>query len=216
MSMLNNFFQSLFPDRCVGCQIRGTLLCEDCRKKIAPASNPMHGWITSVFAYHDFRVKRLIWMLKYKNTRQVASIFAPALASSLAEFLGEEALFHGSRKIVLVPIPLSKKRMAKRGYNQAELLAKKIAEISANETILFERNLLRKIIETKPQADIKNRTKRLENLGDCFVVDENRVSNREVVILIDDVTTTGATLTAARKVLRAAGFRKIYALTVAH
>jgi ComF family protein len=216
MHILSHFFATLFPDKCVGCQERGILLCEKCQKNIAPATNPMHGWITSVFAYNDFRVKRLIWLLKYKNTRHVASIFAPFLTASLIEFLGEEALFHGARKIVLVPIPLSKKRMAKRGYNQAELLAKGIFENSVLKNISLNTKLLQKIVETKPQADIKNRGRRLENLGDCFAVNENMTANGEVVILIDDVTTTGATVTAARKVLRAAGFRTIYALTVAH
>jgi ComF family protein len=175
----------------------------------------MHSWITSVYAYNDFRAKRLIHLLKYKNARGGAEVLAPALADALSEFLGEEHMFLGSRKICIVPIPLSKKRMKKRGYNQAELLARKTVTLINDTNVFLETNLLKKIKETSPQAEIKNRGKRLKNLGDCFAV--VRASTREeVVVLVDDVTTTGATLTAARKALRAAGFRKIYGLTVAH
>lgn len=205
----------IFPDRCVGCGIRGFLLCRECETKITPATNPMHSWITSVFAYGDFRVRRLVRLLKYKNARGVATVFARSLSETLLEFLGEEGLFLGSRNVLIVPIPLSQKRMAKRGYNQSELLAKKTVEQIKNDLLVLEIGLLKKIKETTPQAEIKHRGKRLENLGDCFVATQMSAGG-EVVILIDDVTTTGATLMAARKALRRAGFRKVYGFTVAH
>ncbi len=205
----------IFPDRCVGCGIRGFLLCRECETKITPATNPMHSWITSVFAYGDFRVRRLVRLLKYKNARGVATVFARSLSETLLEFLGEEGLFLGSRNVLIVPIPLSQKRMAKRGYNQSELLAKKTVEQIKNDLLVLEIGLLKKIKETTPQAEIKHRGKRLENLGDCFVTTQMSAGG-EVVILIDDVTTTGATLMAARKALRRAGFRKVYGFTVAH
>lgn len=205
----------IFPDRCVGCGIRGFLLCRECETKITPATNPMHSWITSVFAYGDFRVRRLVRLLKYKNARGVATVLARSLSETLLEFLGEEGLFLGSRNVLIVPIPLSQKRMAKRGYNQSELLARKTVDQIKNDLLVLETGLLKKIKETTPQAEIKHRGKRLENLGDCFVVTQTSAGG-EVVILIDDVTTTGATLMAARKALRRAGFRKVYGFTVAH
>ncbi len=215
MQILKPFLNILFPDRCVGCGIRGFLLCHECEAKIAPATNPMHSWITSVFAYGDFRVRRLVRLLKYKNARGVATVFARGLSETLLEFLGEEGLFLGSRNVLIVPIPLSQKRKAKRGYNQSELLARKVIELVNNENVSLKIDLLKKIKETTPQAEIKHRGKRLENLGDCFVATQTSVGG-EVVILIDDVTTTGATLAAARKALREVGFRKVYGFTVAH
>lgn len=215
MEFINNFLAILFPEKCVGCGIRGLLLCDECKKKIEPATNPMCSWIMSIFSYNDFRIKRLVRLLKYKNNRGVADIFAPYIASTLTEFLGEEQLLLGSRTIAIVPIPLSLKRMQKRGYNQAELLARKMVEQMTSKNIFLETKLLKKIKETIPQAQIKHRGKRLQNLGNCFVSTRKSEGN-EVVILIDDVTTTGATVEAARRVLRTAGFRKIYALTLAH
>lgn len=215
MKIITFFLNTLFPNNCVGCSTRGTLLCPECETKIAPATNPMHSWITSVYAYNDFRVKRLIRLLKYKNVRGAADVLAPAVASALSEFFGEEQAFLGSRKICIVPVPLSKNRLKKRGYNQSELLAKGVMEHLHVKNMFLETNLLKKIKETTPQAEIKNRVKRLENLGDCFTATKSS-SGGEVVILIDDVTTTGATLMAMRKALRRVGYQKIYAFTVAH
>ncbi len=168
------------------------LLCSACLKKLPPAGEPSYDFITSVFAYHDFRVRRLIRLLKYKNARHVAEVFAPPLAAALVEFLGEEDLFLGSKEILLVPIPLTRKRRAQRGYNQAELLANAVAKQISEVNIRVDTGLLKKIQETIPQADIKQRSERLLNLGECFWAP------------------------AARKVLRAAGFSRVYAFTVAH
>ena len=213
---MRRFLDTLFPDRCVWCGIRGSLVCDQCIKKIAPAGAPVHPFMMSVFAYHDPRVKKLIWFLKYRNARRVARLCAPAVASVLTEFIGEEQAFINSQKILLVPIPLSKKRMKKRGYNQAEILAREVVACMSNKTISLDATLLKKVAETTPQADIKKKHIRLINLGDCFTVSNEIQDTSPVIILIDDVTTTGATLVAARRVLRAAGFRKVYALTVAH
>jgi ComF family protein len=215
MILVTHFLNTLFPERCVGCKNRGSLLCSNCAQKISPAQAPMHGWITSVFAYQDFRIKRLIWMLKYRNGKRTAKILAPYMQSALVEFLGEEQLFLGARNVSLVPVPLSKKRMARRGYNQAELLAKEILTLMPDSACVLHTDILKKEKETIAQADIKKRSDRLKNLGQCFSV-VRKPETGKTVILIDDVTTTGATLFEARRALKEAGYRKVYALTVGH
>lgn len=216
MKLVNRFLEALFPDSCVGCGARGSLLCAQCQKKVPPASAPEHDFITSIFAYQDFRIKKLVWMLKFKNGRRVAAHFGPYLAAALEEHLGEEKLFIGAGRILIVPIPLSRGRHKKRGYNQAEELARAMLKNLPEGKYHLETKLLKKEIETTPQADIRKRSARLSNLGDCFLVLPNTFGRGQTVILIDDVTTTGATLKAARKALRAAGFKKVFALTVAH
>jgi ComF family protein len=218
MPIFEILFQSLFPDRCVGCRAKGALLCETCLSTLPPAPAPHEAFISSVFAYADPRVRRLVKLLKYKNTRHAACLFGAPLAGALAEFLGEEALFISSRKILLVPVPLAKARRKSRGYNQAELLARAMLEHldAPNARIEVDTNLLEKNKDTKAQADIPKKSERLKNLGDCFRVREGRSPEGETVILVDDVTTTGATLVAARAALLRAGFRSVYALTVAH
>ncbi len=214
--MLQVLIQALFPDRCVGCGARGIFLCGNCQKKIPPAISPEQNFITSIFAYQDFRIKRLIWMLKFKNSTRVAKIFASALFSVLNEILGEEKYFLGKEQIILVPIPLSKNRQRTRGYNQSELLCKEVLKLDNDSNYVLEKKLLKKGIETTPQSEIRKRSARLANLGDCFSVLPNKLEKGRTIILIDDVTTTGATLTSARKALRADGFKKVFAVTVAH
>lgn len=216
MSYFSYLFEALFPERCIGCSVRGAPVCSKCFSKLPPAEAPKHPFITSLFAYRDRRINHLIWRLKYKNGRQIAKIFAEALSANLAEFLGEEEHFIGARKILLVPIPMTPLRRRRRGYNQAELLAKELHSLLQNKNIFLETKLLGKKKDTTPQAKIKNKTERLTNLQDCFSASTDRKGNSDVIILIDDVTTTGATLSAAKSALYAAGFRKIYAFTVAH
>ena len=129
---------------------------------------------------------------------------------------------------LLVPIPLHRSKLNQRGYNQAELIARKIIELDGNTNFTLEKNVLIKVTETKRQAHIKNRNERLRNLSGSFGIKNQRENQAEYmeqneiplkgknIILIDDITTTGATLTEAKKTLKNAGARKVIAFTVAH
>ena len=216
MSLFTLCIETIFPKKCAGCNVRGSLVCNSCKHSLAPASTPAYGFITSIFAYGNPVVRKLIHSLKYENGRYVASFFASYMSSSLIEFLGEEKLFHGSSPVLLVPVPLSKKRMKARGYNQSELLITTMLKQYPMDNVCLERNLVCKIKDTIPQAEIKKRNLRLLNQRDCFGVISNNKTKNETVIIVDDVTTTGATLTAVRDVLKQAGFKKVYALTIAH
>ena len=142
---------------------------------------------------------------------------------------------------ILIPIPLSPKRHHERGYNQAELICEEMIKISKTrhltppkgkpwsplssnlergrgEVFTLETNILLKPKETEHQARIKDRRTRLKNIIGSFTVKEtekNKIKNRNI-ILIDDIITTGATLTEAKKVLKQNGARKVIAFTVAH
>jgi ComF family protein len=114
------------------------------------------------------------------------------------------------------PIPISKTRLKERGYNQTLLLAKALVHLDNNQNFKLEENILLKIKETLHQARLKNKKARLENLLGTFeVINIEKIQNRNI-ILIDDVVTTGATLTEAKKVLRKAGAKKIIAFSIAH
>ena len=218
MPIFHTILSTLFPDSCVGCGRSGTLLCAECARKIPPAPSPEHDFITSVFAYRDFRIRALVRMLKYKNARHASAVFAPYLAAALAEFVGEEGNFLGSGPTLLVPVPLSKKRRKERGYNQAELLVRGMLRHMPKGSAVLGNDILKKVVETGKQADITKRSVRLASLGDCFRASPEKAKEYagRTIVLVDDVTTTGATLLAAHKALRAAGFKKVHALTVAY
>ncbi len=218
MQFLHTLWSVLFPDTCVGCRSRDALLCGACLQKLVPASSSEEPYMMSAYSYKDSRVRQLIRILKYKKMRHAADVFAPALAGLLTEFLGEERLFIGGR-VLLVPVPISRSRYRERGYNQAESLARATFSRLPKETARFcsvDTTLLEKYIDTTPQAKIKTRAERLAHLGDCFRVRPGCIPAGETIVLIDDVITTGATIRVARQALLRAGFRSVYALSVAH
>lgn len=214
MSRISEIIESLFPSYCVGCRTRGGEICRGCARVLPPAQAPESTWITSIFAYQDPRIRKLIHLLKFKNRKRVARFFAPYIATAIKEFLGEEGHFISTQSF-LVPIPLSRNRQKIRGYNQAELLAREAVPL-VGEGVVLRTDILRKTKETIAQTDMKKRSERMKNISDCFSIEASPDDIRATVILIDDVTTTGATLSTARKALKEAGFRKVYALTVAH
>lgn len=109
----------------------------------------------------------------------------------------------------LIPIPLSKKRLRWRGFNQAELLARELAAAFA-----YPLNQdLKRIKHAWPQADL-NGAERLNNIADSFAWTGTSLGGR-TIILIDDVATTGATLNEAARILKTAGAGAIYGLVLA-
>lgn len=136
------------------------------------------------------------------------------MAEALSELLGEDQVFWGSGNVLLVPIPLSRSRRTQRGYNQSELLARSVAAHMRSDAVMVSLNILSKVRDTIPQARMRSRRDRLDNLRDCFFATAG--NPLDTIVLVDDVYTTGSTITAAREALFAAGYRKLYVLTAAH
>ncbi len=215
MSFIQSLFDLIFPERCVGCGCRETSLCDVCLQKIPKARKHDASWIHSLFSYKDSRMKKAMWLIKYKNRKRLAKTFGQALHDLMLEELSEYIQFERAPTVVFIPIPISRKRLQKRGYNQAELIASSVCTLLNNPHITIENNLLKKTNETKRQSHSKSRRERLKNIIGSFAVTE-RCDPRSIYILIDDVTTTGATLIEARKILKENGARKVKAYTVAH
>jgi ComF family protein len=215
MSFIQSLFDLIFPERCVGCGCRETSLCDTCLHNIPKAKKGEEKWITSLFSYKDPRMKKAMWLLKYKNRKRLAETFGQIIHDLLLEELSEQIQFERASPIALIPIPISKKRLRERGYNQAELIASSVCKLLNNPHISIENNLLKKSTETKRQSHSKSRRERLQNIIGSFSV-TRQCAPRTIYILIDDVTTTGATLVEARKILKESGAKKIKAYTVAH
>lgn len=215
MSILRSLFDLIFPERCVGCRSRETSLCDTCLSLVPPPRENPETWIHAVFSYKDPRIKKAVWLLKYKNRKRLAQTFGNALADLVLEDIAENIQFERAAHIVLVPIPISRSRLRERGYNQAYLIAAALKNRLGDARISIENNLLKKEIDTKRQSHTKSRRERLENIVGSFS-GIKAYNPRAIYILIDDVTTTGATLLEAKKILRAGGARKIKAYTVAH
>lgn len=241
MRLLNTILEIIFPVKCVSCGKKGADLCFDCLKNSPETERESAKWIFPVYDYRNTVVKKSLWLLKYKGKRRLANIFAEIIYEKILEELSELSVMENFIEPILIPIPLSPKRYHERGYNQAELICREIVRLSranhltppsaplslsrrgvGGEVFILETNILIKTKETEHQARIKNRNTRLKNLIGSFAIkNENQNKNINLIkgrniILIDDITTTGATLNEARKVLKKAGARKVIAFTVAH
>ncbi len=161
-------------------------------------------------------VRRLIWQLKYRHT--------PALAKPLGMLLVRyhHSITRGHTKhsnilenvgmfCVVVPIPLAAPRLRERGYNHAEEIAREFA--SALHLPLV--SALHKIKHTKPQAEMKEWDDRAKNVAGCFAAANPAAIEKKTVLLVDDVTTSGATLAEAAKTLKRAGAKAVIALVAA-
>jgi competence protein ComFC len=167
--------------------------------------------INSIFSYRDDRVRSLIWRMKYRGDQKIARIFGRIMAEHIFSVIEESTLEKGNCQYALVPIPVSKKRRRERGFNQCELIAKTIAR--EHPDIFRVANVLVKGGGEEHQARMRTKAERMKNVRGTFSVES--IPNMPIII-IDDVTTTGATIEEAMRVLHEAGAKDIQAFTFAH
>ncbi|OGI95361.1 hypothetical protein A2917_02230 [Candidatus Nomurabacteria bacterium RIFCSPLOWO2_01_FULL_42_17] len=227
MSFLNTILNIIFPLKCIVCGENGKDFCLECLSDAPPAQRESEKWIFPIYDYRHPPIKKALWLLKYKGKKRLANIFAEVLYEKILEELADLSVMENFKNALLIPIPLSKKRRRERGYNQAELICKELIKLNhlrysvdGKSNFSLENNILIKPRETEHQARIHNRKERLKNIVGSFSIknvetNANLLKNRNI-ILIDDITTTGATLNEARKTLKNAGARKIIAFTIAH
>ncbi len=180
-----------------------------------PMALPSDKDIISLFSYSDPLIKALIWELKYRGYGRAVEICGEALYESMISELAarKDKSFTDP---LLFPIPLSKKRFAKRGFNQSELIAEKMSHRDAGKHFIVRTDVFYKIKDTKNQTSIKDKKERQKNLQGCFAVKDIGAVKNKNIILIDDVVTTGSTLLEAKKTLCEAGARAVVCFTIAH
>ena len=215
----------LFPQWCVGCGGGGSFLCASCRQslpRIVPPVCPRCGrpypggrlcpgcveWQASIDGIRSpFRfegtVRQAVHRFKYDNLR--------ALAKPMAELLNDYVELHPIPGEVLVPVPLHRRRLRERGYNQSGLLARELGRIIRlpviNDCLARERH-------NPPQARTSTVEERRSNVLDVFACRDSRLQDRKV-LLIDDVSTSGATLDACAAAVKQSGATSVWALVLA-
>ncbi len=215
----------LFPSRCVGCGRIGRYFCLACRVRIRPIGLaesvcPVCGrpaldgtthprcrgmfrpdGLTAMFAYAG-PVRAGIKLLKYRLvTHCVGEFFSLIPPERIAGLPPSD---------IVIPVPLHSARLKERGFNQATVLA----ELFAGSLHLpMAAHILLRTRYTAPQAYVKHRRERLSNMRHAFAA--SGTLNGERVLLVDDVTTTGATLRAAATALKRAGAGRVWCVTLA-
>ncbi|MES2203065.1 MAG: phosphoribosyltransferase family protein [Patescibacteria group bacterium] len=155
--------------------------------------------------YHDPRVQALVWELKYFANKKAAALAAAYLAETVLAAAAEEL-----GKPLLIPVPMHAARKRERGHNQTELLCKATLPL-LERAVEYRADVLTRIKNTPTQQGLE-RSKRLKNVQDSM-----RAKNihGRTCIVVDDVTTTGATLEECKRALKEAGARSVHTVALA-
>lgn len=214
---------TLFPPRCAGCGEAGAWWCEACngnvvrlRWPVCPGcqrGTPLGQFcancraavsLTGILAAARFREPLTFGVkaLKYRHAKVLAPILAAYQVRTLENFPRRD-------RVTLVPVPLHPSRERRRGHNQAALLARSIGE-ATDRPVCHD---LQRVRSTVSQTGL-DRAGRRANVSDAFAWHGPPLEGA-IVMLVDDVVTTGATLDACAVVCRAAGAREVWGLVVA-
>lgn len=205
-----NVLKIFYPPRCICCfevVKNNALTCEECAKDFSSRKNYIDFHTpdfdcTSLYRYEG-SVKGVITNIKSKKSLSICKKVGNLLAD-------EAARLHSNTPFDLVAyVPMTRRAVAKRGFNQSEVFARIISEYLGLE---FEKDVLIKIRETEPQKTL-DAAKRKTNLKGAFKTAKD-VDGKNVLI-VDDIITTGATLKENVKMLYKAGARKVTAITFA-
>ena len=170
---------------------------------------PDHGEIFVAYgAVYERTIKTLAYKLKYDDDRLIAHDLSQLLWKAFRKLESDVDEFTG---VNLVPIPLSFWRKLKRGFNQAELLAQHLSKASNQK---LESKILMRQKHTKAQHDLSREARRV-NLTGAFRCRDSKASMPKNVVLIDDIHTSGATISEAARTLFEAGCKNVAAVTVA-
>lgn len=152
---------------------------------------------------HQDPVKQSIYRFKYHNQREYGKYYAKAMEKYCGDFIRRV------KPEVLIPVPLHVSKRRKRGYNQAEILAKELGKLMG---LPVADELVERVKKTTPQKQ-QNRQRRKENLMHAFAL-RYRIRKVKSVLVIDDIYTTGNTIDQIAKILKEAGVEKVYFLTI--
>ena len=213
----------LFPMSCAGCGREGKLLCQNCVSSLPRLKKPYCGLCASPGqlshcrwcqerqpAFEGIRapflfqgpIKVAVYEFKHHGVKAAALEFGQLLA----DYLKQQPLAGD----VIIPVPLHPRRLRGRGYNQSALLAKELGKLTG---FRVESRLLTRKKDALPQVHTASKNQRRDNVEGSFSC-SGQVSGK-AVILVDDVATTGSTLSACAAALKSSGASSVWGLVLA-
>lgn len=223
--MFQSFIDLIFPRICAGCQnplhLNEEQICTDCRfdlpktnSHIEPDRKLDNKFAGKVHLEHSLaylkfvkggKVQKIMHEIKYKDNQE--------LGEMLGRMYGTELRENGYFKHfdLILPVPLHKKRLLVRGYNQADCLAKGLAESLGVE---WRNDVLKRGIETESQV-AKSRLERYKNMKDVFFIEKFEGLKDRKIVVVDDTLTTGATLESCVLALNDVGAQNVSIIAIA-
>jgi ComF family protein len=200
--MLKKFLEIVFPKSCINCFKEGEFLCQKCFSQIRITNPKLNNpnfieLFVPCYLHQNPVLRKAVHKLKYS--------FYQDISKQLSELFSHIKL---PKNAYLVPIPLNKKRLKYRGFNQAESLAKNINRPSTE--------LLKRIKNTNAQAHLTKK-QRQKNIKNSFIINTDiRLPYNTPIIILDDICTTFSTMNEAAITLKKAGYKLIYGMALAH
>lgn len=204
----------IFPIFCAGCQKEGDWICVACanlltkkeRIEFYNEKNTNLKIIFSALSYDENSVYgKALKIFKYEFVKEIYSCFEKIIE----EYFFERKKYFSNVDLI-IPIPLHPRRYAERGFNQAEVIAKTIARVLGKKVCL---DLLYRVKYTKNQAKL-SKIEREKNIKNAFEIDKKSFKNCEKILLVDDVFTTGGTLSECARTLLKSKKTNIYGFTL--
>lgn len=224
------FLDMLYPRRCPVCHDiavpGGSRICNVCREKLKPITGPrcfrcskplkreeqeyckdcrktrLFDQGIGIFPYGSV-LQESLFKLKYGKSQEYGSFYG-----QIAAVYSREIIRNWGVEII-IPIPLHRKRMEKRGYNQAELIAEALGKTLC---IPVDSRLMKRKVNTRPQKELDYRERKQNMKNAFFLKGENRYRR---ILLVDDIYTTGSTIEAAAELLKRNGAENVFFLTIA-
>jgi ComF family protein len=162
------------------------------------------------YASYEGTLRELIQLLKYQHVRPAAAV----LGRMLADAVGKAEFARNISNMLVVPVPLHRRKLRERGFNHCELIAEAALKLRRGQRLSMDTSLLKRRRETQSQTGL-TRHQRRENVRGAFLVERPSAITGRNVLLIDDVFTTGTTVSECARTLLRAGASKVFVATVA-
>lgn len=213
-AILNQIINLIYPQTCGICEkIAKEPICKKCRNKLEELAicnihNYSHQNFTRhlyLFAYKGI-IREKIIEYKFSNKAYLNEMFVNFMIKNkkICGFL--------KKYDIMIPVPISKKRKQKRGYNQSQLIAKKLGKELKNLKLVT--NVLQKQKDILPQSTL-SQEERKKNVKNAYKIQNEQIIKNKTIILLDDVFTTGSTVEECSRMLKLAGARQVDVITIA-
>lgn len=215
----NFIINILFPKFCFFCNREGEYLCEDCMATLEISGFHKKHFTQNLqdlyFAinYQNPLIKNLIKKFKYEPfVKELAKTFSSLIIAHFKLMEKPPPFFDGGTEFLLIPVPLEKRKLRWRGFNQAREISKELSQFLKIPLIVDD--VLIKIKETPPQVELSNEERKESVKGVFSCQNPEKIQGRKI-ILVDDVYTTGSTMEECAKVLKESGAKGIVGIAVA-